>query len=458
MNLSLTSRPHEGLLFDAPVATGQTVVDRYVEVRSVTEDLARPLSAEDQVVQSMPDVSPTKWHRAHVTWFFETFVVGPNKPDYEPDPTFGFLFNSYYEAVGDRHPRPKRGLITRPSLDEVVAYRRRVDDAMVQLLQQGLADDEAVGQLVELGLHHEQQHQELLLMDIKHVLSSTILRSAYRPQVPTTPGPNPDWRWVDFDGGVVRIGHDGTGFAFDNEGPAHDVLLLPYRLADRLVTVGDWLAFMEDGGYAEPNLWLSDGWHQVQTAQWEAPLYWRRSSDGRWLIYTLNGERPVDPAEPVVHVSYYEADAFARWAGARLPTEAEWEAGARSVAIEGNLSQGLTEGLSEGLTEGLSEGNVLAEGHLHPVPVDTAMVAEGQPGQLLGDVWEWTASPYTAYPRFQPAAGAVGEYNGKFMCDQFVLRGGSAITPQGHVRPTYRNFFPARAQWHFGGLRLAADR
>ncbi|MEL6984768.1 MAG: ergothioneine biosynthesis protein EgtB, partial [Actinomycetota bacterium] len=294
---------------------------RYHEVRSTTEALAAPLSAEDQVVQSMPDVSPTKWHRAHVTWFFETFLLVPNLPGYRADPTFGFLFNSYYEAVGARHPRPKRGLLTRPSIDEIAAYRAKVDDAMERFLAGPTAAEPEIQALVELGLHHEQQHQELLLMDIKHVLSSTILRSPYRQLPVAPPSTNPVWTWVDLDGGVVEIGHDGTGFAFDNEGPAHEILLRPYRLADRAVTAGDWQLFIDDGGYRSAELWLSDGWHHVQTTGWDAPEYWRHDDDLGWMVHTLGGERAVDPAEPVVHVSYYEADAFARWAGARLPTE-----------------------------------------------------------------------------------------------------------------------------------------
>ena len=445
--MSVSSRPHPGASSIAPIdpaagpsATRRDLTARYLEVRATTERLAEPLSAEDQIVQSMPDVSPTKWHRAHVTWFFETFLVAPNLAGYRPDPVYGYLFNSYYEAVGDRHPRPERGLITRPSLDEVVAYRARVDEAMVDLLDGPAGVEPAVERLVELGLHHEQQHQELLLMDIKHVLSSTILRPAYRGLAPVPPAANPAWTWVDVDGGVTEIGHDGRGFAFDNEGPRHEVLLRPYRLADRAVTVGDWLLFMDDGGYATAELWLSDGWHHINANGWSAPLYWRQGDDGGWLVHTLDGERPVDPAEPVVHVSYYEADAFARWAGARLPTEAEWEVAAATVPVDGNL---------------------LTSDHLHPVAVG----ASGRPSpgpaglrQMFGDVWEWTASPYTPYPGFRPAPGAVGEYNGKFMVDQQVLRGGCAVTPGGHVRATYRNFFPARARWHFGGLRLAADR
>ncbi len=419
---------------------GLDLLERYTEVRSTTERLAAPLSAEDQVVQSMPDVSPTKWHRAHVTWFFETFLLAPLLPGYGADPDYGFLFNSYYEAVGARHPRPERGLITRPTVDEIAAYRAKVDDAMGELLNGPRVHEPGVRSLVELGLNHEQQHQELLLMDIKHVLSSTILKPAYRGRRAADPTANPVWTWVDFDGGIASIGHRGKGFAFDNEGPAHDVLLRPFRLADRAVTVGDWLLFVDDGGYETVDLWLSDGWHHRNTNDWQAPMYWRRADDGSWLVHTLDGERPVDPAEPVVHVSYYEADAFARWAGARLPTESEWEAASASVAVDGNL---------------------LPAEHLHPAPVADDGASRGTGSglrQMFGDVWEWTASPYTAYPGFRPAPGAVGEYNGKFMIDQQVLRGGCTVTPGGHIRSTYRNFFPARARWHFGGLRLAADR
>ncbi|MEM7271623.1 MAG: ergothioneine biosynthesis protein EgtB [Actinomycetota bacterium] len=407
---------------------------RYREVRDATERLAEPLSPEDQVVQSMPDVSPTKWHRAHTTWFFETFLLAPKLPGYTPDPTFGYLFNSYYETVGERHPRPERGLVTRPSVADVTAYRQLVDERMHELLTGPGAVDVAVQELLVLGLHHEQQHQELLLMDIKHVLSSTIVRSPYRGRNPSPPSEHRPWSWVDVEGGIVPVGHCADGFCFDNELPVHDVLLRPFRLADRLVTAGDWMEFMADGGYRRHELWLSAGWHHLAETGWDAPAYWSRADGDTWLVYTLDGDRPVDPAEPVVHVSYYEADAFARWADARLPTEAEWEHAAGDSPIEGNL---------------------LPADHLHPVP---AGPGDGSLRQLYGDVWEWTASPYTAYPGFRAAAGAVGEYNGKFMIDQQVLRGGAAVTPGGHVRPSYRNFFPASARWHFGGLRLASDR
>ncbi|RMH87192.1 MAG: ergothioneine biosynthesis protein EgtB [Actinomyces sp.] len=411
-----------------------TLTERYRAVRALTEQLAAPLSAEDQTVQSMPDVSPTKWHRAHTTWFFETFCLNGNLPGYRPvDPAYAYLFNSYYEQVGARHPRPQRGLVTRPGIAEIAEYRRRVDEAMDDLLERVVPGRPDLAALVELGLHHEQQHQELLLMDIAHVLSVNPTRPLYDERPVPEPGRPDEAGWVAHPGGIVSIGHTGEGFAFDNEGPRHEVLLRPFAVADRLVTCGEWLEFMADDAYRTPTLWLSDGWYTVQAEGWESPAYWHRTDEG-WFVHTLTGFRPVDPAEPVVHVSYYEADAFARWSGHRLPTEFEWEAVAVSVPVEGNL---------------------LPAGYLHPRP---APPADGRPRQLFGDVWEWTASAYQPYPGFRPAPGAVGEYNGKFMVDQQVLRGGCAVTPGGHVRPTYRNFFPARARWHFGGVRLAADR
>ena len=400
----------------------------FTSVRSLTEALSAPLSPEDQTVQSMPDVSPTKWHRAHTTWFFETFLLAPNVPTYRPfHPGFGYLFNSYYEAVGSRHPRPERGLVSRPGVAEIAAYRAHVDEAMATVLERG---DEVLAWLVTLGLHHEQQHQELLLMDIKHVLSCNPLEPAYLerpvPRVASRPAPV---GWVEHPGGLIEIGHDGDDFAFDNESPRHAVHLRPFALADRTVTCGDWLAFVEDDGYRRPELWLSDGWGLVQAERWEAPLYWRRDGeDDPWRVFTLSGARPLDPAEPVTHVSYHEADAYARWAGARLPTEAEWEAVAS--------------------TERAEEGRYLDLDVLHPRPGASS---------LHGDVWQWTASAYLPYPGFRPAAGAVGEYNGKFMVSQHVLRGGSCVTPPGHVRTTYRNFFPPAARWPFTGVRLAKD-
>ena len=399
------------------------------EVRAFTEALAEPLSAEDQTVQTMPDVSPTKWHRAHTTWFFETFVLGPHVPGYdEVDPAYGFLFNSYYEGVGPRHARPQRGFLTRPGIAEIGEYRRAVDDAMDALLAGGVSPE--VAALVVLGLNHEQQHQELLLMDIKHVLASNPLRPAYaaRDERATADPPvGAAEEWIAHPGGVVEVGHDGTGFAFDNEAPRHETLLQPFALRSRVVTNGEWLAFMEDGGYREPGLWMADGWATAQAQEWVSPEYWIRDSFG-WSVQTLAGGRPVDPDEPVVHVSWYEADAFARWAGHRLPTEAEWEAVAtsRDAAAHDIDTWGL-----------------------HPR-------AGGE--QWCGEVWQWTASPYAPYPGFAPAAGAVGEYNGKFMVNQQVLRGGACVTPAGHTRPTYRNFYYPGSRWPFCGLRLAVDR
>jgi ergothioneine biosynthesis protein EgtB len=411
----------------APPA-GASLADRYDAVRACTETLASPLSPEDQTVQSMPDVSPTKWHRAHTTWFFETFLLGPRLAGYrERCPEYGYLFNSYYEAVGSRHPRAARGVITRPGIEEVATYRRHVDEAMAELVDR-VARHPADGEpeLIELGLNHEQQHQELLLMDIKHVLSCNLLRPAYRPAPALARGSAPPATWLDHPGGVVEIGHDGAGFAFDNESPRHPLLLLPFAVASRPVTCGEWLAFIDDGGYRRPELWLSDGWFTVQAERWEAPLYWTQDGDG-WEVFTLAGPRPLDPDEPVCHVSQYEADAFARWAGARLPTEAEWE-----VA----------------LGHAVGTGRDFDAARVHPVAGD---------GLGVGEVWEWTGSAYLPYPGFRPAAGAVGEYNGKFMSNQHVLRGGCCATPGGHVRPTYRNFFPPAARWPFTGLRLARD-
>lgn len=384
------------------------VADRYRQIRVATETLAAPLSPEDCQVQSMPDVSPTKWHLAHVSWFFETFLLVPHLPGYKAfDPAYATLFNSYYVGVGDRHPRPERGLLTRPSLDEVRAYRRRVDEAMLQLVESPLPSD--VASLVELGLQHEQQHQELILMDIQHVLSCNPLEPAY-DQRAAAPEPTKVQDWLSFPGGVYEIGHDGSGFAFDNEGPRHRIWLEPFSIADQLVTAGDYLHFIDDGGYRRPELWLSDGWTTVETQGWEAPLYWRRDK-GRWTRFSLQGRGPVDSGEPVLHVSYYEADAYARWAGRRLPTEAEWEVAGCRGALR----------------------------------------------QLYDRGWQWTASAYAPYPGFRPAEGAVGEYNGKFMVNQMVLRGGSLATPQGHSRASYRNFFPPAARWAFSAVRLAGD-
>lgn len=424
--------------------------ERFAAVRQQTLALVEPLTPEDCQAQSMPDASPAKWHLAHTAWFFETFVLERFEPGFRPfDPAFRVLFNSYYQAVGPQHPRPARGLLTRPTLDEVRAYRAAVDARVRALLaRHGQARDPALADLVTLGLHHEQQHQELILTDLKHLLWHNPLRPAYRSRrPPAAAGPVP-LGWVGFDGGEVEIGHDPAldgGFAFDNETPRHPVRLLPFEIATRPVTHGDWLAFVDDGGYRRPELWLSMGWDWVRAGQREAPLYWFRedpgAADAPWRAFTLQGPVPLDPHTPLPHLSYFEADAYARWAGARLPTEAEWEHAARSAPMAG------------GRTGAGAGGHFADRGAFHPLP------DAGGPGlrQLWGDLWEWTSSAYAAYPRYRPAVGAVGEYNGKFMCNQFVLRGGSCATPAGHVRASYRNFFPPDAQWQFSGLRLARD-
>jgi ergothioneine biosynthesis protein EgtB len=408
----------------------------YEAVRARTEALCATLEVEDYVVSSMPDVSPTKWHLAHTSWFFETFVLAPHWCGYRQlNPRYSFLFNSYYVQAGERHCRAQRGLVTRPTVAEVYAYRAHVDDAMRALLDAlGDEPDHPAVALTELGMHHEQQHQELLLTDIKHVFWTNPMRPAYVTGLARASGPACDVHWTSFPEGVVRLGRevDAAGFAFDNERPAHRVFLDAFRLASRLATNGEWLAFVDDGAYRKPTLWLSAGWSAVQERRWTAPLYWEHGPDG-WSEFTLAGQRPLDLAEPVCHVSYYEADAFARWAGLRLPREVEWEVAAAHEPVEGTFVEA---------------------GRFHPAPG-----ASGSAGlaQLYGDVWQWTCSPYVAYPGFAPAPGAVGEYNGKFMCDQWVLRGASCATPRSHARPTYRNFFPSDTRWQFAGVRLAAD-
>ena len=413
---------------DGEAATG-SLTHRYRRVRAQTLALAEPLSAEDQVVQSMADVSPTKWHLAHTTWFFETFVLREHDPGHRPfDPDFHYLFNSYYEAEGPRQARPERGLLSRPSLERIHAYRAQVDERMEALLAPGAGEGHEA--LVELGLNHEQQHQELLLMDIKHVLSRNPLRPAYAPGEPGAAGPAEALAWCAFEGGLHEIGHPGDAFHFDNEAPRHRVWLEDFNLASRPVCNAEYLEFIEDGGYREPRWWLSDGWRAVQAEGWRAPLYWYRDGE-TWMEFTLHGGRPLDPGGPVVHVSHYEADAFAAWAGKRLPTEAEWE-----VAV-------------------LFGGAAGASGGFELQP-SAAPAGDGLQ-QMMGGVWEWTSSPYTPYPGFRPAPGAVGEYNGKFMANQMVLRGGCCVTPSGHARPTYRNFFYPRQRWPFAGIRLAED-
>ncbi|HEV3261403.1 MAG TPA: ergothioneine biosynthesis protein EgtB [Gemmataceae bacterium] len=426
-----------------PAHNGDLMQARYRAVRRCTEELCKPLATEDYVIQSLPEASPVKWHLAHTSWFFETFVLVPHLPGYRAfHPQFCTLFNSYYNAVGPRWPRPQRGLLSRPTVAEVYDYRAHVDEAMRQLLLPAQAETLApVAETVVLGLHHEQQHQELIVTDLKHALAGNPLRPVYggwhgRETMPqsgarTTTGQS---EWVAFPGRLVEIGHAGAGFAFDNESPRHRVFLRGFRLASLLVTNGDYLGFMEDGGYDRPDLWLSDGWAARQAREWTAPLYWEKQA-GEWLVMTLAGLRPVESAEPVCHVSLYEADAFARWAGARLPTEAEWETAAATVPLAGHF---------------------LECGRLHP----SASVANDDHSplaQLFGDVWQWTASSYLAYPGYEPLAGALGEYNGKFMCNQMVLRGASCATPRSHARVTYRNFFPPDARWQFTGVRLAKD-
>ena len=408
-----------------------TLARTYPAVRARTERLAEPLSAEDQSLQSMPDASPTKWHLAHTTWFFETFILAANVPGYSHfDPRFTFLFNSYYKQLQGHPIRANRGLMSRPNLEEVREYRTHVDERMAELLQAPLAPE--LSDLIELGLNHEQQHQELILTDIKHALWSNPLRPAYLP-LRHDAGTASPLRWMGFDEGLYEIGHSGGSFAFDNESPRHKVYLYPFRLASRLVTNAEYLAFMADGGYSRPELWLSDGWDTVCAQHWQSPLYWIRE-DQRWLLYTLGGARPLDLQEPVCHVSFYEADAYARWAGKRLPTEAEWEVAASACPIEGNL---------------------LERERFHPAAV--SQIEGGNEGlqQMFGDVWEWTSSPYVGYAGYQPPAGVLGEYNGKFMCNQMVLRAGSCATPRSHIRATYRNFFPPHARWQFMGIRLA---
>jgi ergothioneine biosynthesis protein EgtB len=416
----------------------ETLVERYEQVRSHTETLAAPLSPEDQTVQSMPDVSPTKWHRAHVTWFFETFVLAESEPAFTPfQDTYWFLFNSYYEAVGPRFSRAQRGVVSRPGAHDVGVYRGNVDARMLDLITSVDGGTlEKLTSTIELGFHHEQQHQELLLMDIKHVLSLNPLRPVYAGSPRERSEPDP-LGWVDVPGGLVEIGHEGPGFSFDNELPRHQVWLEPFRLADRLVTNGEWLEFMADGGYRRHDLWLSDGWARVTAEGWRAPFYWDEV-DGVWFEHTLHGTWPVDPGLPATHLSFYEADAFATWAGKRLPTEAEWE----HAVVEDGQGDSVA-------------GNLADTESFHPGAAPAAVAGGSRIRQAYGDCWEWTGSAYLPYPGFHPADGAIGEYNGKFMSNQMVLRGGCALTPPGHARASYRNFFPPGARWAMSGVRLA---
>jgi ergothioneine biosynthesis protein EgtB len=409
-------------------------VEQYQRVRRFSEHLCEPLVVEDYVIQSMPDVSPTKWHLAHVSWFFETFLLFPAVPGYVSlHPQYAYLFNSYYNTIGERHCRPERGYISRPTVKETYEYRKYVDDHVLDLLSK--LDDEGLERfapIITLGFHHEQQHQELLLTDIKHVLAQNPLSPVYRARSIASAAQVPALEWISFPEGLYWIGHEGKGFAYDNEGPRHRQFVQPFQLASRLVTNGEYLNFIEDGGYNNPILWLSEGWSTVRAQEWQAPLYWEQR-DGHWWTMTLSGMREVDRSEPVCHVSYYEADAYARWADARLPTEAEWEIAAQDVPVAGDFVE---------------------SGLYHPAPLTVASTS-GKLAQMYGGVWEWTQSSYSPYPNFEPGAGAVGEYNGKFMCNQYVLRGGSCATSRSHIRSTYRNFFPANAQWQFMGIRLA---
>jgi ergothioneine biosynthesis protein EgtB len=412
--------------------TTRSLNKRYETVRRDTDRLCAHLSPEDCTPQSMPEASPVKWHLAHTSWFFETFLLAAQANDYQPyHPRYRVLFNSYYNAVGEQHPRPKRGHVSRPGLAEIMAYRRYVDDHMQTFLatHPGLSKD--IISIIELGLNHEQQHQELILTDLKHLFSFNCLYPAYKACPESEITEVSTQQWQPYTEGLYQIGHPSGGFAFDNEHPPHRVFLEAFQLASRTVTNGEFLEFIQDKGYQRAELWLSDGWEVVRHEGWKAPLYWDQK-DGEWFVFTLGGRRALRQDEPVCHISYYEADAYATWAGVRLPSEAEWEHAARDVDLEGNF---------------------IESGYLHPLPSPNSE----SPSHLLGNLWEWTRSAYTAYPGYRPLEGALGEYNGKFMCNQMVLRGGSCATSRSHIRSTYRNFFPPQARWQFSGLRLARD-
>jgi ergothioneine biosynthesis protein EgtB len=421
---------------ESSVAARTALGQLYQGVRRRTEALCHPLAIDDYQVQSVVEVSPPKWHLAHVTWFFETFLLTPFVPGYRSyDPRFAHLFNSYYVTLGSFHPRPQRHTLSRPTVEEIYRYRAYVDEHVGQLVKRcPEADWDALAQRLTLGLHHEQQHQELLLMDIKRNFLANPLYPAYAEAGPAASGIMTALRWLEFDGGVRDIGHGGAGFCFDNETPRHRVLLQDYRLGSRLITNAEYLEFIEAGGYDRADGWLSDGWAVRQQQGWKAPLYWI-AAGGAWHEMTLHGLQPLEDAAPVCHVSYYEADAFARWRGARLPTEAEWEAAVAGRQMHGNFVEAGLKG-----------------GRLHPRPA-----ADEDDAQWLGDAWEWTASPYAPYPGFRPLAGSLGEYNGKFMVNQLVLRGGCCATPQSHMRATYRNFFYPHDRWPFTAIRLALD-
>jgi len=433
---SLPSRPSNETTDDF-----RRLRDYYRAVRGRTLQLTEPLSAEDCAIQAMPDASPAKWHLAHTSWFFETFLLAAFDSSHRPlNEAYAFLFNSYYNAVGAQFARPRRGLLSRPDLHEVLDYRRAVDDGVGAWLERASDEDfRRAAPIVVLGLNHEQQHQELILTDIKALFFANPLWPAYRPSsVSELSEPAPAPNWIRFDEGVREIGHAGDAFAYDNESPRHRVWIDAFEICDRPVTNAEYRAFIEDGGYEQSAWWLSDGWTTVQQMHWQAPAYWHRV-DGEWQEFTLAGMRSIRAAEPVTHLSFYEAEAYARWAGARLPTEAEWELAA-TTSLEGAGSA--------------EAGALLEDESYHPRPI-RAVPASTTPRRMIGDVWEWTASAYAAYPGYRPPEGALGEYNAKFMCNQMVLRGGSCATPRDHIRATYRNFFPPAARWQFSGLRLA---
>lgn len=412
----------------------ETLEARFARIRRFSETLCETLTPEDCCLQTMPDVSPIRWHLAHTTWFFETFLLKPVR-GYEPvDPAYEYLFNSYYNGVGDQFPRPQRGTQSRPGLEEIFEYRRRIDARVLELLNQEKTSDRQ-NSILELGINHEQQHQELMLTDIKHVFASNTTLPVYREgNWRTSPAGVDHDLWTRYDEGLYQIGHVGEGFAYDNESPRHRTFLESRDLRNTTVTNGEYLEFIEAGGYQQPEHWLSLGWQTVQQENWQAPLYWKQR-DGAWFEFTLSGMKPVDPQRPVCHVSFFEAEAFCRWAGWRLPTEAEWEIAAESLPTEGAYADTL-----------LGQGDAI-----HPIAAGESLVLQ----QMFGNVWEWTASPYTPYPGYRPEPGALGEYNGKFMCNQYVLRGGSAATSSDHIRASYRNFFPPDARWQFMGVRPA---
>lgn len=412
-----------------------SILESYRYVRQVSVRLCAPLLPEDMSVQSMPETSPTKWHLAHTTWFFETFVLQPALKGYNPFcPEYAYLFNSYYNTLGPQHPKSCRGKLSRPSVQHVVEYRQYVDQVMEEFFLSPEGSSQKFLSMIELGLNHEQQHQELILMDVKHLFSLNPLNIAYTDRVEPASQGAPSLCWINYPSGARDVGYAGNNFAYDNERPRHKVWLQPFQLASRCVTNLEYLEFMNDGGYQRHELWLSDGWDRILSENWSAPLYWFKQ-DEQWWFYTLGGQKRVEPHEPVVHLSYFEADAYARWCGARLPTEAEWEVAASSISVTGHF---------------------LEDQYFHPIALNTDESA-GTPLQMFGDVWEWTQSAYTSYPGYRPPEKALGEYNAKFMCNQWVLRGGSCVTPRGHIRPSYRNFSHPHDRWQFSGVRLAKD-